>query len=110
MKYLILIFLSVFLSAQTVYKTPSGEKYHLSSCRMVKNVSSTLTIDKALEIGLTPCSFCNPPFKQNSGKISKVKKTPGTNSQNQCFATTQKGSRCKRKTTIGNNFCFQHLP
>ena len=108
---LLFIFLfSISISAQTVYKTPSGSKYHLSNCRMVKNVSSALNIDKAIRDGLFSCKICKPPFRQSLGIVSKSKKTAGENSQNRCFAITKKGSRCKRKTRIGNNFCFQHLP
>jgi hypothetical protein len=33
--------------AQIVYKTPSGSKYHLSNCRMVKNVSQKLSLADA---------------------------------------------------------------
>ena len=46
--------------SQTVFKTPSGAKYHLSTCRMVKNVSQEITVVEAKELGLTPCKICNP--------------------------------------------------
>lgn len=105
-----ILFFSVNLSAQTVYKTPSGSKYHLSSCRMVKNVSSSITLNQALRLGLSSCNICKPPFRQTSGIVSKPKKTAGVNSYNRCYATTKSGSRCKRNTRTGNNFCFQHLP
>ena len=75
MKFLFILFFCLNVSAQTVYKTPSGEKYHLSGCRMVKNVSSALTLDKALKLGLNPCKFCKPPFRQTLGIVSKPKKT-----------------------------------
>lgn len=101
---------SITISSQTVYKTPFGEKYHLGNCRMVKNVSSKMTLDKALQKGLMPCKICSPPFKATVGFISKEKKTSGINSTNRCFARTKKGSRCKRNTKIGNNYCFQHVP
>ena len=109
-RLIFLLLVSLNLSAQTVYKTPSGTKYHLSGCRMVKNVSSYLNVEHAIRKGLTPCKICRPPFKQVSGTPSKPKQVAGINSENQCYATTQKGLRCKRKTKIGNNFCFQHLP
>ncbi len=109
-RLIFLLFLTVNLSAQTVYKTPNGLKYHLSGCRMVKNVSSSLMIEKAINQGLLPCKICRPPHKQRLGIVSKPKKTPGVNSTNRCLATTKAGSRCKRNTTIGNNFCFQHVP
>ena len=63
-KRYILLLLGTLLSlsgkAQTVYKTPSGAKYHLASCRMVKNVSEEMTIEKARALGLEPCKICNP--------------------------------------------------
>ena len=77
---------------------------------MVKNVSTALSVDNALKKGLMPCKFCRPPFKAVSGIPSKPKPVAGINSQNQCYAKTQKGLRSKRNTRIGNNFCFQHLP
>ncbi len=112
MKFLtvFLFFLTVNLTAQTVYKTPTGTKYHLSDCRMVKNVSFALSVEKALKEGLAPCKICEPPFRTVSGSVSKPKKASGQNSTNRCFATTKAGTRCKRNTSIGNNFCFQHLP
>lgn len=109
-RLLFILILSVNLSAQPVYKTPSGSKYHLSSCRMVKNVSSSLSLNIALQSGRTSCGICRPPVRQTLGIISKPKKTAGVNSENQCYGKTQKGLRCKRTTRIGNNFCFQHIP
>ncbi|MDQ0477738.1 hypothetical protein [Chryseobacterium sp. MDT2-18] len=88
MRFLILLFFCVHLSAQTVYKTPSGSKYHLSGCRMVKNVSSALPLDKALREGLTFCKICNPPQSQTLGIGSKPIKTAGTSSQNRCSSNT----------------------
>ena len=75
---------------------------------MVKNVSSHLNIDKAIQNGLTPCKICRPPFRQTLGIISKPKKTAGISSQNRCIASTKAGTRCKRNTRIGNDRCFQH--
>lgn len=112
MKYLIsiLLFTSLNFYGQTVYRTPSGTKYHLSSCRMVKNVSSGLTVNKALEIGLQPCKICNPPRTSVYGMVSQPKKVSGTNKGNRCLGTTKAGTRCKHYTRIGNDYCFQHVP
>lgn len=112
MKVQILLFLFFFygISAQTVYKTPSGTKYHLANCRMVKNVSSALSLDKALRSGLQPCKICRAPVGKTYGIISSAKKPARVNSNNRCHGTTKSGTRCKRNTRIGNNFCFQHLP
>lgn len=112
MKYLISIFLclTLNLSGQTVYRTPSGTKFHLSSCRMVKNVSSSLSINNALEMGLQPCKICNPNAASVYGIVSKPKKVHGVDKGNQCLGITKAGTRCKHYTRIGNDYCFQHLP
>ncbi|AZA80089.1 hypothetical protein EG347_22635 [Chryseobacterium sp. G0186] len=112
MKYLISILLCLALNfkGQTVYKTPSGAKFHLASCRMVKNVSSSLTINEALEIGLQPCKICNPRLSPTHGIMSVPKKVNGTNKGNQCLGRTKAGTRCKHYTSIGNDYCFQHVP
>lgn len=114
MKVRILFFFIVFFSAnaysQMVYKTPSGTKYHLSNCRMVKNVSSKLTIDKARREGLSPCKICNAPTGNTLGIYSSsTKKTNGINSKNRCIGITKRGTRCKHFTRIGNDYCYQHL-
>lgn len=98
------------LSAQTVYRTPSGQKYHLSNCRMVKNVSSKSSVEDAVKDGLSPCKICRPPFRSTSGIVASPKKTSGESTKNRCHGITKSGTRCKHFTSIGNNFCFQHLP
>ncbi|HBV16783.1 hypothetical protein [Chryseobacterium carnipullorum] len=112
MKYLIsiLLFTSVILLGQTVYRTPSGAKYHRSSCRMVKNVSSGLDVNEAVKIGLQPCKICNPPKTSVYGMVSSPKKVNGVNKGNQCLGRTKAGTRCKHYTRIGNDYCFQHVP
>lgn len=112
MKYLvsILIFISFGLSGQTVYKTPSGAKYHLSACKVVNNFSSQLDVTQAVKMGLEPCEKCNPPRSSVYGIVSKSKKVNGTNKGNRCLGTTKKGTRCEHYTKIGNDYCFQHAP
>ena len=99
----------VLISAQTVYKTPSGNKYYLASCRMVKNVSHQLSIANATFQGLEPCRICKPPINARLGIVGTKKKAQGVNSNNRCIGITKSGTRCKRNTRIGNDFCFQHL-
>lgn len=99
----------ISLKAQTVFKTPSGAKYHLASCRMVKNVSEEITTSKAKELGLQPCKICNP---QNIyGFAAPVShKAQGEGTTVQCKGITKAGTRCKHMTSIGNGYCFQHQP
>ena len=106
----LLLFFGLQLKAQTVYKTPSGSKYHLASCRMVKNVSSEISLSKASELGLSPCKICNPPISSVYGIVSKPKKVNGVNSKNRCKGITKSGKRCKHYTRIGNDYCYQHQP
>jgi len=44
-------------NSQTVYKTPTGKRYHLDPDCGGKNSTAT-TLDKAKSIGLTPCKKC----------------------------------------------------
>lgn len=105
---LIAIVLSMAVKAQTVFKTPSGKKYHLASCKMVKNVSEEITISEAKELGLEPCKICNP---QNiySG-APPPHKGQGQNTTVQCNGYTKAGNRCKHMTSIANGYCYQHQP
>ena len=98
-------FISINLSSQTVYKTHSWSKDHLSGCRMIKNVSAALSTDKALREGLSAWMICQPSTEQGIRVYSTAKKTSGVNSSNRCFGPTKAGSRCKRSTRTGNNFC-----
>ncbi len=112
MKYIQIICLllfSVAVRGQTVYKTPAGSKYHMATCRMVKNVSDKMSLNVAHEKGLAPCKVCNPPTASRSNLFQQ--NTPkGESHTVQCKGNTKAGSRCKHKTSIANGYCFQHNP
>jgi len=108
LRILILLLLSVSLKAQTVYKTPSGAKYHLGTCRMVKNVSEEITVTKAKELGLQPCKICKP--HDIYATSSSTNKAQGEGTTVQCKGITKAGARCKHMTRIANGYCFQHQP
>ena len=113
MKYLLsflLVFIGLNTQAQTVYKTPKGQKYHLSTCRTVNNISKSLSVKQALERGLEPCKICKPPYNASLMTNSPTKTTPGEGQKTQCNGKTKKGTRCKHLTAIGNKYCFQHNP
>lgn len=44
-----------------VYITASGEKYHLSTCRYVKDGGIEISLADAKEQGYEPCKVCCPP-------------------------------------------------
>lgn len=103
-----LLLLSVVACGQSIYKTPSGKKYHLGSCRMVENVSEKITWERALQLGLEPCKICKPDLIHL--KPSTENKAQGQSVAVQCNGLTKKGTRCKHNTRIANGYCFQHQP
>lgn len=120
-KYLITICLfvaTISTQAQTVYKTPSRQKYHTATCRYVKNVANGLSLAAAQEIGLTACLLCQPNAhnatsgsKATQGLGIKKGEAQGKRATSvQCKGTTKKGLRCKRMTKNKNGYCFQHEP
>ena len=99
---------SLMSTAQDVYKTPSGKKYHMENCKTVKNVSEKITLQEAAEKGLEPCKVCRPsvlPVPQNI-----VNKAKGENRTVQCNGLTKKEFRCRHMTSIADGYCFQHRP
>jgi hypothetical protein len=104
---LLLIGFSSAIHSQSVYKTPSGKKYHLATCRMITNTSQEMTLPQALESGLDACKICNPPGgNAGTAHAAQGQKTTTT----QCKGITKAGSRCKHMTRIANGYCAQHNP
>jgi hypothetical protein len=113
MKYFFITFfmlICIYSKAQNVYKTPSGKKYHLSTCRMVENVSKKMLGSNDIsEYKLTPCKICKPPTKNNLvSSHSSINKAVGTSVSARCKGYTKKGTRCKHMTRLANGFCYQH--
>lgn len=108
--FIISFFLYINADAQNVYKTPSGKKYHLSSCRMVENVSKKLIGNNDIsKHHLTPCKICKPPPSINTdNSYNSSNKAVGTSSSVRCNGYTKKGTRCKHKTRLANGYCYQH--
>jgi hypothetical protein len=107
--FICLLSLVVFkASSQDVYKTPSGKKYHLASCRMVENVSEKITVEKAIALGLEPCKICKP--ETVSLPASGSNKAQGQSATTQCKGYTKAGTRCRHMTRIANGYCYQHQP
>jgi len=103
---------------QKVYVTKTGEKYHKSTCRYLKNSKKEITLAIALEKGFTACSVCKPTSKvepktlkpvENTQhfKIEPVSTVPKATAT-QCTGKTKSGKRCKRMTKNANGRCYQH--
>lgn len=110
------LFVISSVSGQTVFKTPSGEKYHTATCRYVKNVSESMSVEQAKKRGLSACSQCKPSSGTSSSKSNgslgiKSAEAKGSNSESvSCAGTTKAGTRCKHQTRNKNGYCHQHEP
>ena len=58
---LIALFVVADLSAQTVYITKSGTKYHTSECSYLKSSRIPISLEDAKSRGYGACSVCKPP-------------------------------------------------
>ena len=112
LKHVIIVVLFVLFAftskGQSVFITPSGAKYHVASCKTVKNVSREMSIAEALKSGFSPCKICHPAVLKNI-PLGTIHKAKGETSSRQCKGTTKAGKRCKHHTRIGNKYCFQHV-
>jgi hypothetical protein len=48
-------------TAETVYITKTGEKYHRGTCGYLSKSKIAIPLDEAKASGYTPCSRCKPP-------------------------------------------------
>jgi len=111
------------VTAQSVYTTKTGEKYHKSSCRYLKYSKKEMTLKKALNYGYVACKVCKPTktikkvtLNANTSSkgttITPRKKITTTSSKKsvamQCSGKTKSGARCKRKTKSSSGKCYQH--
>jgi len=103
----LLLCLSDIISAQTVYITKTGKKYHADDCRYLSRSKIETTLSQAMAGGYTACSVCDPPTTVTTPRQSETPSIRRTEST-QCTASTKAGNRCKRMTTNANGRCFQH--
>lgn len=103
------------LTAQTVYVTNTGKKYHTSNCSSLSSSKKSIELSEAINKGYTPCKKCNPDQSPKSNSNTNL--LPDNNSQvksqndikeQQCEAITKSGTRCKRKAQSGSKYCWQH--
>ncbi|MBL7848741.1 MAG: hypothetical protein JNL40_14835 [Cyclobacteriaceae bacterium] len=82
------------VSAQTVYASDKGEKYHTADCNLSGDAKD-MTLASAKKAGKGPCSICKPNdhFKDQTVR---------------CSGKTADGTRCKRMTANKAGKCYQH--
>jgi len=111
---LISILYTLNLSAQSVYITKTGEKYHKKSCGYLKYSSKKIELEEALNLGYLACKLCEPKEEVVYKTLSSTDKQnylPTTSRKiiaTQCTGKTKSGSQCKRKTKNTSGRCFQH--
>ena len=102
------------LSAQEVFTTKTGEKYHMETCRFLTYSKHPIVLARALELGYGPCKICRPPTSEASQSSYQhtsqqdLSRTFKTTTAVQCAGYTKSGRRCKRRTKNANQRCFQH--
>lgn len=72
---LTLIFVTSKLSAQTVYITESGKKYHAKNCDIVKTGKKGIDLAEAKKKGLEPCKACKVESEPKVAHKPKEKQT-----------------------------------
>ncbi|MDX2361850.1 MAG: hypothetical protein QNK23_13660 [Crocinitomicaceae bacterium] len=95
----LLLSTTIKVSAQTVYVTETGTKFHVSTCQHLKKSKIAMSTLDAKKRGYTACSVCRPSVSTG---------TPSGSATTQCTGTTKSGSRCKRMTTNSSGRCHQH--
>lgn len=60
---LIILIAAVNVSAQTVYITKTGTKYHTPDCRYLSQSKIAVDLEEAVKSGYSPCSVCSPGTK-----------------------------------------------
>lgn len=114
----ITVTLSYSISAQTVYTTKTGIKYHKSNCHYLKHSKKAIKLDRAKELGYQACKVCKPTSgntKEESNSLTSEKEkqnksttTTKKTTATQCTGKTKSGKRCKRKTKNASGRCYQH--
>ena len=102
-------------TAQTVYITKTGKKYHKENCRYLSYSKISIPLKEAKEKYYEACKVCKPnTVITNQTGIQDSVKTEENNTPirkavaSRCTATTKSGTRCKRTTKNASGKCWQH--
>jgi hypothetical protein len=76
---IILFLIGSKLTAQTVYITETGKKYHAKNCDIVKTGKKGITVEEAKKKGLEPCKVCKVETTETktADKPKSIDKTKG---------------------------------
>ena len=87
-----IILYAILLTAQTVYITKTGSKYHRESCSYLRKSSIPISLQDAISKGYTPCSRCNPPTLNSNKTIKSAFPDNKSNRQVQSKSEVQESS------------------
>ena len=96
------------------YRTKKGEKFHKKECKTIKEKDTLkISLKEAKKKGLQACKVCTPlkkktPVIKERKSTNKVKLNSRKQLATRCTGTTQKGTRCKRRTKSADGTCWQH--
>lgn len=107
----VFVFVANIVSAQTVYVTKTGTKYHVADCRYLSQSKIAIELKDAIERGYEPCKVCHPPTSigDSAQKQTVYKPRPPTKDSNAQHVRT--GCVCNdgtRSTATGRGACSHH--
>ncbi|MDZ7343095.1 MAG: thermonuclease family protein [candidate division KSB1 bacterium] len=89
----------------SVYITPSGQRYHRLGCRFLSAKRIALPLSK-VRVEYAPCRLC---IEARTAEKSNIRpRQSEKTSTAACAALTQSGSRCKRRAEPPSKYCWQH--
>lgn len=71
-----LFFICSKLTAQTVYITETGKKYHAKNCDIVKTGKKGIALEEAKKKGLEPCKVCKIETETKTADKAKAINKP----------------------------------
>lgn len=71
--FIVFAMMSHLASAQTVYVTENGKKYHKKNCTLVNEGKKGIELAEAKKKGLEPCGVCKPDAVESPADKKKKK-------------------------------------
>jgi len=100
-------------SAEAVYVTKTGSKYHRASCNSLSRSKIEMPLAQAAA-RYGACKNCKPPVPAAAlpaagASTAQAPAQRGARvTDGRCQATTKKGLQCSRKAQAGRSYCWQH--
>ena len=89
-------------TAQTVYITVSGKKYHADGCRYLSKSKVSIALADAIAKGYGPCSACNPPTSDKATTAQQL--LTGVERESAAATATDAGEQTVYMTRTGSKY------